>query len=350
MTFNDTSGSLVQDIVTYVRRMIKSPSSQTITDAQIGDYINRFVTQDMAARIELFELKTQYTFLTSANIFEYQLPFYTDSNGNNIRIPVYQLLRQPIYCDGVEVGFFSSNDQFYKIFPELNNNETLATGNGTVGAYSLTFSASPVPRGFTDDNGRLTSFVFIYFVDSNNNTVFVQDDGKGNLVQVDSGNNIITLSGSPVLFGSVDYLKGTATVTFPEGSPVPSGNDINVISCPYSSGTPRAALFFNNVLKLYPVPDKSYKINIDAFLTPMQFLATTSAVPFAYMSKYIAYGSGLNIISDMSDDRLYAFYRPLFEEQERLVLRRTNRQNYTARIATIYSSQVTANPYLYTQS
>ena len=33
---------MLQDVITYVRRIIKSPSNAVITDAIIIDYINRF--------------------------------------------------------------------------------------------------------------------------------------------------------------------------------------------------------------------------------------------------------------------------------------------------------------------
>jgi hypothetical protein len=96
-----TSGGILSDIIIWVRRLIKENSDQSISDVLIGDYINRFYIYDMSERVQLFELKRQYTFETIANIFQYQLPYEN-----------YQLIEGPVYCDGVQIGRFQSNEQF----------------------------------------------------------------------------------------------------------------------------------------------------------------------------------------------------------------------------------------------
>ena len=52
--------NLLNDIITYVRRIVKAPSNTVLTDDLIIDYINRFWIMDVDARIQLFDLKTQY--------------------------------------------------------------------------------------------------------------------------------------------------------------------------------------------------------------------------------------------------------------------------------------------------
>jgi len=79
--------NLLQDIITYVRRIIKAPSNATITDALIIDYINRFWIMDVDARIQLFDLKKVYQFQTVPGFDQYNMPLYdiqTEEGGQNI--------------------------------------------------------------------------------------------------------------------------------------------------------------------------------------------------------------------------------------------------------------------------
>lgn len=334
-------GSVLSDVIIWTRRIIKSPSDQTITDQTILDYINRFYIYDVPERLQLFELMRQYTFSTQRNIFMYQAPFYLDNNGINTGIPMYQTFRPPVYADGIEMGFYESNDQFYRIFPELVQNTIPFQGDGTVGPYITTLSRLPILRGFTDDLGHLEPYVFVTMLDGTGTQRYVVDDGAGLLIQTDSSFQPGLV---PDLAGTVDYVTGAMTFTF--NQMVPDGNDINIQTSPFSSGFPRLMQFFNNIFKLYPVPDRPYKIQVDANITPAQFLDSASSVPFAYMSEYLARGAARKILTDNADYDQFAFYEPLFREQENLVLRRTTRQRAVERTPTIYSGQVSANPYV----
>jgi hypothetical protein len=373
------TGGIFSDIIIWVRRLLKSPSTQAISDNVIADYLNRFVTYDMAERIQQFELKRQYTFETIPNIFEYQAPFVPSITAtfpgsaqvpppfvnnpvppqNQTLVPVYQNFTRPVYCDGIEMGWFQSNEQFYKVFPEFVQNEFPIVGNGTIGPYTVTFGANPILRGFIDDLGNLLPYVFITAMDSAGNQQYIVDSGykdptgKGLLIQTDATfQNIIgpVLTGSPPSGGGsglVDYINGTATFTF--NSLVPGNTNIGTQTSPYSAGFPRICLLYNNIFKLYPVPDRAYKIQCDAYVTPSVFFNTAASVPFAYMSEYIARGAARKILSDMGDYEQFQYYESLFMEQEALVLRRTERQNATQRTPTIFSGQFNNNPFIYTQ-
>lgn len=331
-------GGILSDIIAWVRRIIKSPSAQAITDQTISDYINRFYVYDIPERLQLFEMRRQYTFETIPNVFQYQFPYQN-----------YQGLRQPAYCDGVEIGFFISNEQFYKIYPELVLNEQPLQGDGTAGPYSITFGRNPILPGFIDDLGNLLPYVYITAIGPAGNQIYVVDNGFGGLIQTDSTfQQNSTGTGPAPLVGTVDYINGTADFTL-NTSLIPDGNIINVQSSPYSAGVPRIMLFFNNIIKLYPVPDRAYKIQADTYINFAQFLDTTEAVPFAYMAEYIARGAARKILSDTGDYEQYSFYEPFFREQENLVLRRTSRQALTMRTPTIFSSQTSSNPYIYSQ-
>ena len=371
-------GGIFADIETWVRRIIKSASAQAISSAVIADYVNRFVNYDLAERIELFELQRQYTFETVANVFEYQAPFFPATTANfpgnsnpppfignpspsqqQTVVPVYQNFKPPIYCDGVQMGWFQSLQQFYNVFPELVMNEFPTQGDGTPGPYTVNFSRTPILQGFIDDLGNLKPYVFITALDSAGNQQYIVDSGYkdstglGILIQTDATfQNIIgaPLLGSPPNSGgsgTVDYINGTATFTFV--SNVGDGLNIETQTSPFSAGFPRICLFYNNIFKLYPVPDRAYKIQVDAHITPSVFFNTQASIPFAYMSEYIARGASQKILSDTGDWDQFERYKILFQEQENLVLRRTSRQKSTQRTPTIFSTQTSSNPYIFTQ-
>lgn len=327
-----TSGGILSDVITWVRRIIKQPSDQSISDQTIGDYINRFYVYDVPARVQLFELRRQYTFQTIPNIFMYQFPYQQ-----------YQLLRDPAYCDGVRLGFYNHNDQFYNVYPEFVNNQFSIQGNGTVGVYTIAFGRQPILRGFTDDLGNLLPYVYITAIDSTGQQAYIVDNGFGILNQTDSSFQTILVPNA----GTVDYLTGMASFQFL--NPIPFGEPINSQTSPYSPGTPRILLFYNNTIKLYPVPSRSHKIQVEAQITPAQFLDTTDAVPFAYMAEYLARGAARKILSDNESYEQFQFYEPMFREQECQVLRRTNRQEEVTRTPTIFSHQTNNSPAAYTQ-
>lgn len=318
-------GATVEDVITWVRRIIKSPNSDQVPDTTIQDYINRFYTYDVPARLQLFELKRRYTFETVRHVFQYQFP-YND----------YQMILPPAYCDGVQIGYYQSNQQFYSIFPEFVNNQFQFLGRDISGPYTVTFQKVPVLPGFIDDLGNLEPYVFITTTDVNGNGLFIVDTPTpgnpniGTLIQTDATfQNIIEPNA-----GTINYVTGACTFTFDQV--IPATSHIHTQTSPYSAGVPRIMLFFNNVIKLYPVPERSYKIQVDAYITPAQFLSTSDAIPFTYMSEYIAVGAARKMLRDNADYEMYQFYTEQLREMENQVLRRTDRQNSTQRTPTIF--------------
>jgi len=384
MTIAPVGGGIFSEIITWVRRIIKSPSPQAISDGVISDYINRFATYEIPERILLLELKRQYVFETQADIFEYQAPYFSAASPSFLSnpvpppflnyptppatqeqtpVPMFHEFRPPIYADGVQMGWFQNNEQFYQLYPELVLNEIPIEGDGTTGPYTVTLGRSPILRGFVDALGNLQPYVFITFVDGAGLQHYIVDSGYlnptglGILIETDS--TFQNINGAPFTpigtypptgggAGTVDYETGILNFTF-ASSAVPALTPINVQTSPFSSGFPRVALFFNNIFKLYPVPDRPYRITVDAYITPSVFFNTSNAIPYAYMSEYIARGAARKILADNGDYEQMQFYEPLFREQENLVLRKTSRQNAIVRTPTIFSGQMQNNSYIYTQ-
>ena len=106
--------NFLSDIITYVRRIIKSPSDAVITDALIIDYINRFWLMDVDARLQLFDLKTIYQFQTVPNVDQYNMPLYDiqiEAGPQDIGMyPVYQGFTGAAKVNGIPIAFTTQRD------------------------------------------------------------------------------------------------------------------------------------------------------------------------------------------------------------------------------------------------
>lgn len=383
--------NLLSDIVTYVRRIIKSPSNALITDNLIIDYINRFWIIDVDARMQVFDLKTKYQFQTQPGVDKYNIPLYDPQfqPGNQTigMFPVYQGLVPPIFIDGIQVPFQTQKNQFFNIWPSIIQNiGVIGTGDGTQGPYTLQIPLLPANapqnppfngfyRGHIDITGIIAtgnnvdpptsdqtsiganiasvpvtsveSAVFITTLDTNGQNVIAADSGwfadtninLGYLMtpgKAPFGNQALPISGPPLVnSNTINYFTGEVNVTFPVA--IPSGNNINAQVYFFESGLPRGFLFYNNTIYLRQAPDIQYLVEADAFLSPAAFLNSSAAIPFGYMAEYIARGAARKILSDTGDLEQFQFYEPLFKEQELLVWKRSQRQWTATRTESIYS-------------
>lgn len=381
--------NLLQDVITYVRRLIKSPSDSVISDNLIIDYINRFLLLDVDARIQLFDYKTKYMFQTQPGVDRYNMPLYntqTEPGGQSIGMfPVYQGFLDPVYINGIQIPFQTDKTTFFNIWPNIVQQLfVVGVGNGTAGPYTLTFPIGPsnqtpinppvqaILRGHVDITGIMATgnnidppvgntlnlnipstsiypALYLTSTAADGSNIIVQDSG-----QFLSGNTNYGLLMAPgtapfgynALIGgytttqnTVNYLTGVATnVTFP--APIPLGVDISAQCFFFQCGLPRGMLFNNNTITLRSPPDTQYLVEMDAYLSPAAFLATSNAVPFGYMSEYIARGAARKILSDTGDVEQFMFYEPLFKEQELLVWKRSQRQFTASRTQTIYSQGI----------
>ena len=374
--------NLLSDIITYVRRIVKTPSSAVLTDALIIDYINRFWMLDVDARLQLFDLKTSYQFQTQPGVDRYNMPLY-----DGLLFPVYQGFLDPIYINGVQVPLYTQKNNFFNMWMNVVQNQSaVAVGDGTAGPYTINMPILPngstptnppfngLIRGHIDIAGivstgnnqdpivatsaqaiasiptipstSVSSAVYITTQDASGANMVVADSGQflsGNInygILMTPGNapygNTPLSGGYSTTSNTVNYFTGVATVTFP--SAVPAGVNINAQCFYFESGLPRGVLFYNNTLTLRSPPDRQYLVQLDAYLTPAAFLSSSQAIPFVYMSEYIARGAARKILSDTGDIEQFQFYEPLFREQELLVWKRSQRQWTATRTSTIYSS------------
>lgn len=139
--------NLLSDIITFVRRIIKSPSNAQITDNLLIDYINRFWIMDVDARIQLFDLKTKYTFQTIPGVDKYNMPLYNVQveplNQSIGPYPVYQGFMSPMYVNGIEVQFQTQKHSFFNTWPNVTQQApVVAIGNGGT-TYNFTLPVAP---------------------------------------------------------------------------------------------------------------------------------------------------------------------------------------------------------------
>ncbi len=387
--------NLLQDIITYVRRIVKAPSNTILTDNLIIDYINRFWIMDVDARVQLFDLKTKYQFQTTPGVDRYNMPLYdiqVEPGSQNIGMyPVYQGFIGPCYINGIQVPIQTQKHSFENIWPNIVQNlGVVGVGNGTQGPYTLQFpiigpTAPQNPpfngfiRGHIDISGIIStgvnvdppvitsadavsgsitnmpvtsvdSAVFLTTIGPDGSSVVVQDSGQflegnvnyGLLMEPGNapiGNLPLPNPGSGDTYSTtsntINYFTGLANVMFPVV--IPEGNDINAQCFYFESGLPRGILYYNNVITLRSPPDIQYLVELDAYLSPAAFLNTGAAIPFAYMAEYIARGAARKLLSDTGDIEQFQFYEPLFREQEMLVWKRSQRTFTSTRTETIYS-------------
>lgn len=392
---------LLTDVITYVRRIIKSPSNVVITDELIIDYINRFWISDVDARLQLFDLKTKYSFQTTPGVDRYNMPLYSiqsetpnDPDAQDIGMyPVYQGFVSPAYINGIQVPLNTQKNSFFNIYPNVVQNlQAVAVGDGSTGPYTLTLPilsnpSAPNPplqgllRGHIDISGIIStgtnvdppqvsslqitnadpfienmpttsvdSAYYITAIDATGANVIIADSGQVLEGNVNFG---LLMQPGPAPFGNLPLTGGPApnysttqnTVNYLTGVAtnvyfpvaIPAGNNINVQCFYFQTGLPRSILFYNNTLTLRSPPDKQYLVEIDAYLSPAAFFNTSAAIPFGYMAEYIARGAARKILSDTGDVEQFQFYEQFFQEQEMLVWKRSQRQWTNNRTETIYS-------------
>jgi len=321
--------STLADIRTKVRRITGRPSPQQITDDQIDEYVNTFYLYDMPETLRLFSQESVFEFMTEQNIDQYDLTSITTWTGvsNEPVVDVYITLNPPAYIAGYQSFWSQNREQFFRTYPALAQIVSTTEGDGTTGPYSITFDNVPILQyqvtvGAIDDTDTTVNCID---VPTN------REDGTWQIINTNTSQT-----------GSIDYINGTASITFDNN--IPSGNEITFTAVPYNANRPQAILFYDNTLTLRPVPDKEYLVQINAFKSPAQLVASGDYPQLKQWWQYLAYGAAKKIFEDSQDPEGVDGILPAFKEQESLVLRRTIMERTNQRTSTIYTEMV-AFPY-----
>jgi hypothetical protein len=337
-------------IRTKVRRLTRTPTEAQMTTAQVDEYINTFVVYDFPEHLRLFSLHRPFTFY--ANPYQDVYPTSKDGvlgvddnplyNFQNIALTV----NEPIYIGGYQSFFSQSREQFFGIYPKVNNIASIGTaGDG----LTVTFTGN-VNTNLIGTNGNgyvlLKNEVLFSSVDSNGDGLALIDVPVMNPVTGNptvNGNLYIpgqTPANPPLAIdpnNTINYVTGQFTITFP-AAPA-QGIPINSQTVPQVTTIPQALLYFDNQFTLRPVPDQPYRVNIEVYVRPTYLMDIGSVPELEEWWQYIAYGAAKKIFEDRMDLDSVQLIMLEFKKQENLCQRRTIVQNTNERTSTIYTEQ-----------
>lgn len=320
----DSSLAAIQKMV---RRITKSPSEAVLTTAQLNEYINTFVLSDFPQNLRTFALRTTLTFYTQPNVDTYQtVTLAQDHTGTNPLfdfINRYTAVHEPLYIAGVESVFTQYRDEFFRYYPQtFTVAQTNLFGDGMQGPYVGMLNAIPVLQ---------------------NNVIFTVPDTNGtSMVLVDqpvnsqTGNLFIANNFNGPQYGTINYITGAFTFTTPNNTEVQA--PIWAETIPYQPGIPLMCLFYDNQFKLWPVPDNAYPIQLEADISPMEFLSQNQNPLVNQWWQYIALGACIKVFRDRMEIENIQKIMPEYEQQQALANRTTIELATNKRTETIYSS------------
>jgi hypothetical protein len=327
-----------------IRRLTNSSNSNSLTDYEIDQHINDIYNQDFAYGIKVDQMRSVYTLYTQPNIDRYPL----DINYN-------QGIRAPAYFDGIQGSYFKDRTQFFNLWPRIPTLFQPISGDGVT--QSFTFN---IPGPF------LSLEVVLGGVSTTGTAIQVRDDGNGNLYVISPNPQTFTppfntnpaIPGmyngnlgdpglnNPIYVGSVDYVAGNFTVNFSLANLTPTaGQNMMLWVSQYQTGRPYTLLFWNNVFTVRPVPKLVHKIEVETYLTPVQFMSTTDHPIVNQWWKYLCYLSAAEIQRERNDFEAVAALQEGAKRQEALVLERQGVEEIDVPNINIFNS-TTPNPYL----
>lgn len=316
-----------------VRRLTASASESALKSVDIQNQVNIFYSNDFPYGIKLDQMRNVYSFLTSPNVDQYPL----DVNYN-------QGVRSPVYVDGIQGFFYKDRMEFFGVWPKWPSRFNPISGDSVTTTFSFT-----IPGPF------LAGEVTLGGVDLNGNPIRVQDNGFGRLY-LEVPNGIISVPSqstnpakpgmynintnnpglqNPTDIGSVNYVTGSFAINFPV-API-AGQQMSLFVSQYQTGKPYSVLFWNNIFTIRPVPKLVHKIELETYLTPVQFMLTTDSPILNQWVQYIAYGTAMEILRQRQDMAGVQNLMEGFKRQEGLVLERQGVEEIGQRNSTIFA-------------
>lgn len=372
------STTLIQ-IRDKVRKVTGSPSPYQLSDAQIDDYINTFYLYDMPEHLRLLKLKNTYEFFTKPNIESYDLP---DESIVSVE--------PPIYVGGYQARYLQDRQTFFQRWPPLNQFQQVGTGTGATSSPTLSsITAVPLMRNslylsaissgititYQDDGaGTFKSEAFsITAINQSASPATIRCPGHsfatGQMVQITDVIGMLGINGQSgpiqnvvpgdsfdfpadtrvlggaytgkgfatrIAAGSVNYTTGAISMNW--GVVPDAATPIQAQFVYFTPGRPYDVLFYYNQFHFRPIPDKAYRVVINAFLQPTSLFATQAPEQREWW-QLIAYGASMKVFADRADFESLQNFEPLFEEQKLLSQRRTLKQITNQRTNTIYEAQ-----------
>jgi len=219
----------------------------------------------------------------------------TQLNGNNYSITVID--PNTFSLDGIDNTAFGAY-----------------TSGGTWSTINQTFSFV-IPGPF------LSREVIIGGVDTGGNPISINDDGDGNLIYMTTNPvvsvplattnpavpgmyNINTSNPgliNPTTIGTVDYVTGQINFILPTGVSLAQGTLLTIRVSQYQNGRPHSLLFWNNEFTIRPIPKHIHKVEIETYLTPVQFMLSNDLPILNQWALYLAYLTAQEILRQRND-------------------------------------------------
>jgi len=322
---SDSTLSTLEQIRIKVRRLTRSPSANQLSDQNIDDYVNTFVLCDFPEHLRISALRTNFFFYTQPYKDVYE------NDTTNLYSPLYNFINKyttfhpPIYVNGFISSLTLNATDFYASFPKTSYSVDIGTGDGATTSFSGTLSNVPI----------LVNSVQFSSVDISNDGLIVYDDGLGNLYE--------NTPAAQVNVGNINYQTGAYTFTFL--SAVKDQTSVYAQTYPFTPSKPTLILYYDNKFTVRPIPDRPYKIEMEAYIRPTELLSSAQSPELAQWWQYIAYGAAKKVFEDRMDLESVSLIMPEYTKQEELVQRRSIVQQSDQRSATIYSNQTEVGPF-----
>lgn len=314
------------DIEAKVRLLTASQNQNQLTSAEIRFLIASFYENDLPAEFRSLKLLDIYTFDTQRGIGVYA---FDSVNYTTLQAPARCAKRNVFFTDDI------SNFNGYNVYYSQQFIQSLGTASGA-GAYNFTTQNSPILRSVNNDPvqlsyaaGRVQNILITTY--NTTLTLNVTDDGNGNLV------------GDCLAGGTINYDTGViSNLTFSQAPT--AGVEISIEYFPIQYRQPTSVLFFQNQLSLFPIPDRGYTIEIQAYRTPTQVLLNTPAdlgIPeLKEWWELIAVGAAKKFYENRLDTDGIAMMDKMLFEKYGIAEARTYGQLGSDRAQTIYTDQL----------
>lgn len=307
------TGTLEQ-IRNKVRLITGRPSPTQLSDADLDNYINDFYQYDFPAHLKTWNLQTILSPLFGPDdaLIPDTAIYVFDWNQ-------YTNIGPTFYVGGYEIPFYQNTQAFFNFFNTKAVVQQLSTGTGIAGPYAGIVTNTPI----------LGQGIFLSTIDNAGNSLHTSADAAGQF----EGTGVL----APVpAGGTINYDTGVVAGLTWTGV-IAVGEPIWAQSLTYVSGRPQAVLFYDGALLFYPVPDIAYEVACTVNIVPDELGPGDQPVVRDWWNA-IALGAARKIFIDNLDIESLTKLQPVFDEQMRLVERRTLKQLSTQRASTIYDA------------
>jgi len=284
----------LQTIIQEFRGITGRPDASMLSDAQCAYYINLFYQYVLPKELKIFWGYTNYFFFTISGVDQYPAPSQYQ----------FQTFNPQAYVDGFPLEWYIDPDTFYQDYPQKENKMVVAQGDGSTNSFSFNAAAYPVlPRS-------------VYVTDG---TQVVQDVPIG---PDQTTGTFVSYPSNIAVAGTIFYATGTiAGLAFPSA---PAANtNITASSFTYMPNRPQGILYFSQTplpdataasilaeqfFVLRPVPDQTYKVQMQVIQVP-QAMVNLTDVPFrADLGPLIALGASLHLFKVFNQMDQYEQY------------------------------------------